>query len=1082
MHPTIKNSATVELNGKNMIICRLEGEVTGTTVADTMRQTKALVAQVTATGYRPLLLIDISKITKQTSEARTHAKALNSMDFERIAISGGKRALVIIGKYIARAGGMDKYTRFFKDERSARRWLVGGDEGIATDSTLAKRAIVAQIMVILASAALLGWYLDVPLLRTIVPGLAPMNPMAAVGVLLLALTFIVMNPGWQKVVWRRLTVTAVSVWSLLLGSSVIIKHFFDVNLGLDTMLFSDKLESGVFSGAVPLSTGVVFVLAGAMLALLLGRQRQRWTREGFYVLSGIIFIITFMVLLGYSFAFDRFYSFRGVVPMALNTALSFICFNFAITALSNPTVSYRRAMKIFNAYWQAIVVGLVLILATGISWQQTKANIASSIEVASNQAFLKVENDLTTKLRAYSDALNGYRGLFAASQDVSPEEFNNYFANSNLARDYPGFLAITYVAVVPDGQKQTFTALTRQRASAAFPQYKGFNLYPENNNVVHYPVLYSEPHTPTTRHGFDLSSEAVRRKTLEEARDGGGYVGSEIINLNASRNDGTSRPGFFIAMPVYRLAGESTPASVRERRERIQGFVLAYFENKQLFGNIFATASEPNAQFIIKEAATGQMVFNSAASDVSADASVSQSSFVEAGGKTWQLQMRLSSSFGLTEVYRQLPGTVLASGFVVAGLAALLVLGQLRRRDQAIETAAQMTEDLNAERNLAVASRNKDEAILASIGDAVFAIDTKGYITLFNPACERISGFTSDEALGRHYRDILHFSLEKTGRLNDGFIHQALQGHVTSMKSHTMLRRKDGRLVSVADSAAPIYDLRRSLLGVIVVFRDVSKEYELDQAKTEFVSLASHQLRTPLSAINWYGELLLGGDAGKLRKDQQEYVREIYEGSQRMIELVSSLLDVSRLDLGKLSNQPAATDMTLLTSNLERELTTSIQTKHLAVIKNVASDLSPVWAEPKLLRMIVQNLLSNAIKYTADNGTVTVTLRKATSVEAESAKLKASGSYFFMSVADTGFGIPKAQQSKIFGKLFRADNVRALDVEGTGLGLYIVKQVTEKLGGRVWFESEENKGTTFYVVLPFRTKTMQSDTKQMGES
>ncbi|MDB5181886.1 MAG: sensor signal transduction histidine kinase, partial [Candidatus Saccharibacteria bacterium] len=130
--------------------------------------------------------------------------------------------------------------------------------------------------------------------------------------------------------------------------------------------------------------------------------------------------------------------------------------------------------------------------------------------------------------------------------------------------------------------------------------------------------------------------------------------------------------------------------------------------------------------------------------------------------------------------------------------------------------------------------------------------------------------------------------------------------------------------------------------------------------------------------------------------------------------------------------------------------------------------------DPKLLRMVVQNLLSNAVKYTPDRGQITYTLRAAEAGDIKAAHLPASGNYLFMSVADNGYGIPETEQPKIFGKLFRADNVRAMDVEGTGLGLYIVREVATKLGGTVWFTSVEGKGTTFYVVLPYKAKLSDS--------
>lgn len=392
----------------------------------------------------------------------------------------------------------------------------------------------------------------------------------------------------------------------------------------------------------------------------------------------------------------------------------------------------------------------------------------------------------------------------------------------------------------------------------------------------------------------------------------------------------------------------------------------------------------------------------------------------------------------------------------------LLIQRSIKERATAEERLSETLRSLRIE-------KAKDEVLLGSIGDAVFAIDVNRRIQLFNAAAEQISGFLGREVLGRPYDEVLKFEREKTGKPNHRFIGEALSGKQAAMSNHTVLIRKDGKRVSVADSAAPIQARGGQIEGAIIVFRDVSKNYELDKAKSEFVSLASHQLRTPLSAINWYGEMLLSGDAGKLNKTQHEYIKEIFQGNQRMIDLVNSLLDVSRLEVGKLPDKPAPTDLSALIGSLEKELAAEVASKQLKFTKQL-STMPLVVADPKQLRMIVQNLLSNAVKYTPAKGSVTVRLRKATAADLAAAKLRGTDPHLFFSVQDTGYGIPTEQQPNIFGKLFRADNVRKLDVEGTGLGLYIVREVVEKLGGRVWFESIESVGTTFYIVLPLRSR------------
>lgn len=227
----------------------------------------------------------------------------------------------------------------------------------------------------------------------------------------------------------------------------------------------------------------------------------------------------------------------------------------------------------------------------------------------------------------------------------------------------------------------------------------------------------------------------------------------------------------------------------------------------------------------------------------------------------------------------------------------------------------------------------------------------------------------------------------------------------------------------------------------------------VDQAKTEFVSLASHQLRTPLSAINWYSEMLLSDDAGKLNPQQKEFVDEIAHGNKRMVQLVNSLLNVSRIDLGTFAVEPEPTDLGEILKSVLEELKPHIVDKKIIVKLTCPNDLPVAHVDPKLVRIVIQNLLSNAVKYNREGGTIEVLL----SEDKDS---------MYLTVSDTGFGIPKKQQNKMFTKLFRADNVTVKAIEGTGLGMYVVKAIIEQFKGEIAFTSEEDKGTTFTVKLP----------------
>jgi signal transduction histidine kinase len=213
--------------------------------------------------------------------------------------------------------------------------------------------------------------------------------------------------------------------------------------------------------------------------------------------------------------------------------------------------------------------------------------------------------------------------------------------------------------------------------------------------------------------------------------------------------------------------------------------------------------------------------------------------------------------------------------------------------------------------------------------------------------------------------------------------------------------------------------------------------------------------------------MLLDGQVGKISKEQREYLETIYTGNKRMVELVGALLNVSRLELGTFVVEPEPTDIVKLAISVLDEQKPQSDARKQTVTPQMQKGIPKLMVDPKLLRIVMQNLLSNAIKYTPEGGKIEVAVTK----EAKNVLLR---------VTDTGWGIPKEQHHNIFSKLFRADNVKMRDTEGTGLGLYIAKTIVENSGGKIWFESDENKGTTFYVTLPLSGMKKKTGTKTLS--
>lgn len=220
----------------------------------------------------------------------------------------------------------------------------------------------------------------------------------------------------------------------------------------------------------------------------------------------------------------------------------------------------------------------------------------------------------------------------------------------------------------------------------------------------------------------------------------------------------------------------------------------------------------------------------------------------------------------------------------------------------------------------------------------------------------------------------------------------------------------------------------------------VAKEHELNRAKSEFVSLASHQLKTPLTIIKWYINMLTAGYAGGSLEKEKEYLEKIYNNTERMIELIDAFLNVSRLELGVFSIKKEPINLKDKMELILENFAPKIKEKNLELIRSYTKSNFVFASDVKMIQIIFENLISNAIKYTPSGGQIQVRMQK-------------KGNEILVGVADTGIGIPKNQQSKIFTKFFRADNATTHKSDGTGLGLYIVKAVVEKIGGKIRFKS-----------------------------
>lgn len=352
--------------------------------------------------------------------------------------------------------------------------------------------------------------------------------------------------------------------------------------------------------------------------------------------------------------------------------------------------------------------------------------------------------------------------------------------------------------------------------------------------------------------------------------------------------------------------------------------------------------------------------------------------------------------------------------------------------------------------------QQRDEAILKGMGEGMIAIDEKGRIVIINHVAADLLEL-DDEAtiIGESIKDA--YPLYKLGTKDTKLPadqRPSFQALKTGQPVEDVYAFHMGsgakRQLNIA--ASP-FKVDGKVVGVVTIIRDVTKEKEVDRMKTEFISLASHQLRTPLSAIKWFSEMLINGDAGKLKSEQLEFAHNIADSTERMIALVTSLLNISRIESGRIMIVPQPTDLKELVGGIVNDLKGKTEEKKQDLIISVHAGLPKIDLDPRLIGQVYLNLLTNAIKYTPKGGEISVFISK-------------KDDMIISQITDNGYGIPKEQQGRMFEKFFRAANAVKVETDGTGLGLYLIKTVVESSGGKIWFESEENKGSTFWFTIP----------------
>ena len=682
-----------------------------------------------------------------------------------------------------------------------------------------------------------------------------------------------------------------------------------------------------------------------------------------------------------------------------------------------------------------------------------------------SQAFTKETEKIITVLDGKFEInlhnLISIRSIFHASTEVTPSEFQIF--TKPLLSKFKFIQALEWIPRVPDSDREMYENRMR---NAGLPRFQFTELLHPGKMIragsrsEYFPVYYVEPMEGNeSAFGFDLSSNPSRLKSIRKSRDSGGPIVTAKIKLVQEKS---TQNGVLIFLPIF--DGIAIPETITERRSKLKGFVLGVYRLDEMFKHMLSPYVDESVNVVAYDGdkisetnrLAGKLIPNSPLQDES------KIHFVQAN---WLLVVQGSSDFlnGLPVFYSYMGGT---SAFLILLFGWAFIHTQksqaLIQKITAIELA-QLIDTANA---------------------PIFGVDNEGNVNEWNLKVQEITGFAKDEVMGQNLVNI-HIKKEYRSSFKK-VLDDALQGRETS-NNEVPLFGKDGKRVMVLWNATTRRNFQGDITGVLGVGQDITEldEYrkdlqrkveeqtnkvtksldiaretnirlqEANRHKSQFLSSMSHELRTPLNSILGFSDLLMGQHFGKLNDKQSGYVNQIESSGKHLLDLISDLLDVAKIDAGKMELTIEECLPEACFSSRLSMVEPQLKKKKIKIESVIDPSIKRIFCDIRKVKQIMVNLLSNAIKYSPEGGVIKVNVLKETD-------------FVKIEVTDSGLGISKEYQETIFSEFLQVDRARDEALGGTGIGLALTRRLVELHGGDIGVQSEEGKGSVFWFTLPDR--------------
>ena len=635
---------------------------------------------------------------------------------------------------------------------------------------------------------------------------------------------------------------------------------------------------------------------------------------------------------------------------------------------------------------------------------------------------------LQSRFDLYGKAAQSIERFFSASQEVTRAEFALFVAN--LPHTYPGISALAWDRQITAAERADYEAALAAEGFQAvrISQYNEAGAQvPAGVRDSYVPISYIEPLAANAQAlGFDVASDPLRRRALDQARDSAQATLTAPIRLVQG---GQPQPGVLIIYPVYRGA---PPPSLEQRRSSLRGYAVVVIRIKELIDSALGVYPADSFQLQLQDVteAAAQTLYGQASSELPgyAAALVWQERF-PVGGRSLQLSITPTAAF-LQRNHGLQSWVVLAGGLLLCSLLGGFLLAMTGRAEQIRRQVEQRTLELSA--------------ILENAAEGILIFDAQGLIERANPAISRLFGYDAESLSRRWIGQLIPALHRDSGDALAGLLGKPLEvggRHANAQQLE----------LEITLSTYELPGRRR----YICMLRDISARKQVERLKSEFVSTVSHELRTPLTSIKGSLDLLAAGTVGELPAAAQGLVGIAQSNSERLINLVNDILDIEKLEFGQIGIHLSRTDL----RPLLREALAHNQgyadsfAVRLRLDDSALPEQTLVEVDGLRLQQVLSNLIANAVKFSAAQGQVEI------SAQVIDGKVR-------VQVLDHGPGIAEAFRARIFQKFAQADGSDGRRRGGTGLGLSICKTLIERMHGQIGYDSVVGEGSTFYFTLP----------------